>query len=91
MPALEVFAYLQLLDFWTTVLGFKMGAQELSPFIRWLMQFGPVTGLVVSKLTAFALAGLCLWFRRERVIHWANYWYAGLIFWNLGVMLALRL
>ncbi len=87
MPFLEVFAYLQLLDFWTTLLGLKVGAYEASPFIRWMMQFGTIPGLVAAKLGAFALAGLCVWLQKDRVVRWANYWYAGLVCWNIGIIL----
>jgi len=81
---LALFLYLQVLDFLTTVLGFRFGAQEISPFIRQLMRFGPVAGIAASKLVAVAIAGVCLWTRRERVIGWINYFYAGLVVWNFS-------
>jgi hypothetical protein len=82
-----MFVSLQVLDLLTTLLGMRFGAQEASPFVRWLMQIGPVEGLVVAKAGAFALAGICLWARRQRVILWINYWYAALILWNLRIIL----
>ncbi|MGE5646231.1 MAG: DUF5658 family protein [Acidobacteriota bacterium] len=88
MRAFEIFAYLQLLDFATTLVGFRFGAQEASPFIRLLMQAGPVAGLVASKLGAFAIAGACMWSGRARVIEWINYWYAALVIWNLRIILS---
>lgn len=87
MTPFEIFAYLQLLDFATTLVGFRFGAQEASPFIRVLMHLGPVTGLIASKLGAFAIAAVCVWFRRQRVIGWINYWYAALVIWNLRIIL----
>src|ERR1043166_7934857 len=73
MLAIQVFLYLQLLDFLTTMVGFRIGAGELSPFTRWLMLWGPIAGVALSKLIAILLGGLCIWRRRGRVISWANY------------------
>ncbi len=83
MPYLEVFVYLQLLDFITTMMGFRLGGYELSPFIRWLTELGPATGVAVAKVAACALAGVCVWLHKERVVRWANYFFAGLVLWNL--------
>ena len=58
---LEVFVYLQLLDLMATLVGFKIGAQEASPFIRLLLAAGPAAGVVASKLVAVPLAGFCVW------------------------------
>ncbi len=89
MRALQAFAYLQLLDVLTTLVGMRFGAQEASPFIRVLMHGGPMTGLVFSKIVAFAIAGACIWARRVRVIDWINYWYAALVIWNLRIIFLL--
>jgi hypothetical protein len=83
----EVFLYLQLLDFLTTMLGLRLGAAEISPFIRHLMRVEPAVGVAASKLIAIMLAGWCLWTRRERVVRWVNYWYASLVVWNISVLL----
>ena len=88
MSIIYIFIYLQLLDLLTTIVGFKMGAAEASPFIRTLMHLGPAFGVAVSKVLALALGGLCVYTRRERIIRWITIWYAGLIVWNLIVMLA---
>ncbi|MEK7404718.1 MAG: DUF5658 family protein [Acidobacteriota bacterium] len=87
MPYLEVFAYLQLLDFLTTLVALRLGGQEMSPFIRWLMGWGPVTGVALAKVGAFLLAGVCIWLRRERILRWCNYWFAALVLWNLSMIL----
>ena len=84
----QIFIYLQLLDLLTTLVGFKLGASEASPFIRILMHVGPVAGVAASKLVALALAGFCIYTKRERLIRWATYWYGALVVWNLMVMLA---
>jgi hypothetical protein len=44
MGAYQIFVYLQLLDLLTTLLGFRLGAAEASPFIRLMMHVGPATG-----------------------------------------------
>lgn len=83
MPYLEVFVYLQFLDFMTTLVGFGLGGREVSPFTRLLMGLGPITGVVLAKLIAFALAGYCIWRRKQRVVRWINYFFAALVAWNL--------
>ncbi len=87
MPAyLQVFLYLQLLDFLTTIVGLRLGLVEISPFIRWLMGAGPVFGTLLSKVMAVALAAFCLWIHRDRILRWLNYWYAALVVWNLCII-----
>ena len=87
-PRLQVFVYLQLLDALTTLLGFRIGLPEASPFIQAMMRMGPMTGLLASKAVALALCGICLWSGRWRVIGWINYWYATLVVWNLSLILS---
>lgn len=88
MAVAQVFIYLQLLDLLTTLVGFKMGAGEASPFIRMLMQAGPATGVAISKLIALGLGGLCIYLQKQHLIRWATYWYGALVVWNLMVMLS---
>jgi hypothetical protein len=88
MAVAQVFIYLQLLDLLTTLVGFKMGAGEASPFIRMLMQAGPATGVAISKLIALGLGGLCVYLKKQHLIRWATYWYGALVVWNLMVMLS---
>ena len=83
---MEVFFYLQLLDFMTTLIGMRIGLSEASPFIRYLMAWGPAAGLAISKLVAFALCGLCIWLNRRHIVRWINYWYAGLVVWNMALI-----
>jgi Domain of unknown function (DUF5658) len=84
---LEVFVYLQVLDVMSTLAGFNLGNTEASPFIRVLVLWGPVTGLLCSKLFAAGCVSLCIWLRRWEVIRWINYWYAALVVWNLYTIL----
>ena len=83
----QIFIYLQLLDLLTTLVGFKVGAGEASPFIRMMMHAGPTTGVVISKLLALGLGAFCVWANKAHVVRWISYWYSGLIVWNLTVML----
>jgi len=41
MAIVQIFIYLQLLDILTTLVGFKLGVAEASPFIQMLMRTGP--------------------------------------------------
>jgi hypothetical protein len=88
MAITQVFIYLQLLDLLTTLVGFKLGAKEASPFIRILMHAGPAAGVMASKILSLGLGGLCLYYKKTHLIRWISYWYGGLIVWNLMVLLA---
>lgn len=87
MGIYQVFVYLQLLDMLTTLVGFRMGATEASPFIRFLMHAGPLLGVGASKVLALGLGAICVRFDKPHLIRFATYWYAGLVAWNLMVML----
>lgn len=87
MAMIYIFVYLQVLDLLTTLVGFRLGAAEASPFIKVLMHFGPAAGVVVSKLFALGLGGICVYLKKDHIVRWITYWYGGLIVWNLAVML----
>ena len=80
---IEVFLYLQVLDVLTTLIGFSLGNGEASPMVRLLIRWGPLNGLLVSKIVAVTVAALCLMLRRRKLILWINYWYAAVVAWNL--------
>jgi hypothetical protein len=88
MAITQIFIYLQLLDLLTTLVGFKLGASEASPFIRILMHAGPAAGVLASKIVALGLGAACVYWRKQHLIRWATYWYSGLVVWNLFVMLS---
>ena len=90
MNIYQIFIYLQLLDLLTTLVGFRVGAAEASPFIRALMHAGPVAGVIASKVLALGIGALCVAVKKAHVVRWITYWYGGLIVWNLMVMLAAR-
>lgn len=82
MQLLEIFLYLQLLDLLTTLIGFRLGASEVSPFIRSLIVFGPAGAVIASKFIAVGIGGICVATRRLHIIMWINYWFAALVLWN---------
>jgi hypothetical protein len=84
---ITLFAYLQVLDFLTTLVGFRLGLGEASPFIRVLTSLGPVWGVLLSKIVAFSIAGVALYLHRDSVIRKINIWYGALVIWNLGLIL----
>jgi hypothetical protein len=88
MATTQIFVYLQLLDLLTTLVGFKLGAKEASPFIRMLMYAGPATGVLASKVLSLGLGAVCIYYKKNNLIRWVTYWYGGLIVWNLMVLLA---
>jgi hypothetical protein len=71
----------------TTLLGFRLGASEASPFIRTLIHMGPAIGIALSKVVAVGLGGFCIWRKKAYIIGWINYWYAALVVWNLCVIM----
>ncbi|MBI1899179.1 MAG: hypothetical protein HYZ57_20980 [Acidobacteria bacterium] len=85
--SLQVFLYLQVLDLLTTLVGFKLGLSEASPFVRYLIGWGPAAGVLLSKIVAVTLAGICIAVRKTHIIGWINYWYAALVVWNLALIL----
>jgi hypothetical protein len=88
MSIIQVFVYLQLLDLLTTLVGFRLGAAEVSPFIRLLMHFGPAVGVALSKLLALALGAWCVYCKKPQLMRVIVFWYSGLVVWNLMILLA---
>jgi hypothetical protein len=88
MGIYKIFVYLQLLDLLTTLVGFRMGAAEASPFIQVLMHAGPAAGVIASKVLALGIGALCVYLNKAHVIKWISYWYGALVIWNLMVMLS---
>jgi hypothetical protein len=89
MLSIQVFVYLQILDYLTTMVGFRLGATEVSPFIVKLIHAtSPAIGVGLSKLLGVFMGGLCIATHRTKLIGWISYWYAGLVVWNLCVLLA---
>ena len=85
LQARVTFVVLQVLDLLTTLAAFRVGAFEVNPIVAHLTTlFGPVGGLVCSKLIALLLA----WWVRKRL--WmVNLFYTGIICWNVYVLVVL--
>jgi hypothetical protein len=74
----------------TTLVGFRFGAHEASPFIAKLIHStSPVAGVAASKVLALLIAGVLIARQRAKLIGFMNYWYAGLVVWNLSILLFL--
>lgn len=86
-PSLALFVALQMLDILTTVIGIRMGAGESSVFISALMRTHPMIGLLVAKLFAAALVAIALKVRRPRAVVFLNFWFVGIVSWNLAMIL----
>jgi len=68
------------------MIGLRTGAAEANTFVSRTMQWGPVTGLAISKVFALILLATALRFRRQRMIVVLNYWFAAVVTWNLIVI-----
>jgi len=79
------FAYLQTLDLLSTVAFLLHGVGEANPLVRWSMSIAPspVGGLLMVKAVGMLLAFYCVTTQRERLLSRMNFFYAGLIAWNL--------
>jgi hypothetical protein len=86
---LIIFAYLQLMDFLTTVGTIAMGGAEGNPFAAAAMDIlgvWPATGLL--KLLSLAAAWFCLKVGLRRPVVWANWLYSVIIPWNVLMMIS---
>jgi hypothetical protein len=73
---------LQVLDLLTTLAAFHVGAFEVNPLVAHLtVQFGRFRGVLISKLTAVAIAmGV------RRLVWVVNLFYAVVVGWNVIVV-----
>ncbi|MGC9947666.1 MAG: DUF5658 family protein [Bryobacteraceae bacterium] len=82
-PSVGLFLGLQILDILTTLIGLHLGAQEGSTFIGRLLQSGPVSGLIISKILAAGLAAFAVFLNRKRILVFLNIWFGAVVGWNL--------
>lgn len=94
MAAIHLLVFLQVMDFLTTLIGLRLGAQEVNPIVRHFMGWGPAAGILIAKALAFAVGGFLVWLRglrRDRVVTALNYIFAGVVLWNgLNLLLAVQ-
>jgi hypothetical protein len=82
-PSIGVFLGLQILDVLTTLIGLHLGAQEGSTFVGHLLQTGPLTGLIISKILAAGLAAVAVFLNRKRLLVFLNIWFGAVVAWNV--------
>ena len=79
------FVALQVLDIFTTLAAFRVGAFEANPLIaRFTQELGAARGLIGAKLVALLIV---LGVRRRMWV--VNLFYAAVVLWNIYVVLSL--
>ena len=86
---LVLFAYLQLLDLLTTVVFILHGVKEANPLVNFALTTAPtpIVGLLLVKVAALALGGVCCLRGRQKLLVRMNVFFAVLISWNLVAMI----
>jgi hypothetical protein len=87
--SLVLFAYLQLLDLLTTVVFILHGVKEANPLVNFALTAAPtpLLGLLLVKVGALALGGVCCLRGRQKLLVRMNVFFAVLISWNLVAMI----
>jgi uncharacterized protein DUF5658 len=87
--SLVLFAYLQLLDLLTTVVFILHGVKEANPLVNFALTAAPtpLLGLVLVKIAALALGGVCCLRGRQTLLARMNVFFAVLVSWNLFAMI----
>jgi hypothetical protein len=83
------YAYLQMLDFLTTVAFLIRGVQEANPLVRFALVYAPhpLSGLLMVKAAAGCL-GIYCWVRgRNRLLNRMNLLFALVVAWNLAALI----
>jgi hypothetical protein len=83
------YAYLQVLDFLTTVAFLLHGVREANPLVRAALLYAPhpLGGLLMIKGAAIGLGMYC-WMRgRNRLLNQINVMFALLVAWNLAALI----
>lgn len=81
-----VFISLQALDVVTTLVVLRMGGSEANPLVSHFMLVGSLQGLIFSKMLALVIAVVAVRTRRRRVLRVVNVVFAGVVLWNLFVI-----
>ena len=82
------YAYLQMLDFLTTVAFLLHGIREANPFVRMALVYAPhpLGGLLLVKAAAIGLGLYCWYCGRNRLLNRINLLFALLVAWNLAAL-----
>lgn len=83
------YAYLQVLDFLTTIAFLVNGVDEGNPLVRWALEIAPspVQGLLVVKLIAVALGIYCWRVQKHRLLTRINIMFAVVVAWNITALI----
>ncbi len=83
------YAYLQMLDFMTTVAFLVNGVREGNPLVRVALQYAPhpLGGLLAVKVAAIALGLYCWRNGRQRLLGRINLLFAMVVAWNLAALI----
>ena len=83
------YAYLQVLDFLTTVAFLLHGVKEGNPLVRYLLNASanPISGLLLVKLLAVLLGLYCWRMGRGKLLARINFLFALLVAWNLVALI----
>jgi Domain of unknown function (DUF5658) len=81
-----LFLVLQVADFVTTAMVLRMGGAETNPIVRHFMTADPLQGLLLAKVLALAIGGICLFGKKYRAMRLTNVAFTGVVAWNVSVM-----
>lgn len=83
------YAYLQMLDFLTTVAFLLHGVKEANPLIRMALVYAPhpLGGLLLVKAAAIGLGMYCWRQGRNRLLNRMNLLFALVVTWNLAALI----
>ena len=82
-----IFLGLQVMDVLTTLAAFHAGAFEVNPLVAHLThEFGALRGLIWSKVIAMLIV-----LPVRRLVWVANLLYAGVVLWNICILLSLAI
>jgi predicted membrane protein len=82
---MTIFAALQALDVYLTLLIISLGGYEANPLMERLVRAGPIMGLLLGKLIAFGVF-LLLERHRPQGIRKIQIFYLGVVTWNLAIV-----
>jgi hypothetical protein len=83
------FSYLQVLDLLTTMIFLSAGLQEGNPLVKIALQSAghPLQALLFVKVLACGIAFYCWRSGRHTVLARANWFFAGIVAWNVVALL----
>ena len=79
------------MDIVTTITALALGGTENNPLIAHLMAWGPVSGLILSKLMVTVVALTAAFLRKDRGLRVANFAFSGIVAWNVSVIARLAM